>query len=286
MHAEKQGVRARLRRDMGRFSRSERRIARLLLDDPATGADTVSLLARRAGVSAPTVVRFARRCGFAGWTGLRDALRAEVPPDAPPEAPGTAWRDTADAAPQDDSPQDDARGGPARTAALLAQSTRETLTSLPSAELDAAGRILGGGPQHRVFLDGGRFTGVAARYLALRLMGLRDEVRVLPGHPVQLASVTRDLRRTDVLVLFDHRPYEERTARIAKQAKAAGARIVLFTDAWFSPVTEVADVVLAAAGRSPLPRTSLVPTLALIETLLTVLAGSDGRRPPGCKSTQ
>lgn len=261
---------------MGRFSRSERRIARLLLDDPATGADTVSLLARRAGVSAPTVVRFARRCGFAGWTGLRDALRAEVPPDARSDASQNAPQDTR---------QDAPRGGPARTAALLAQSTRETLTSLPSAELDAAGRILGG-PQHRVFLDGGRFTGVAARYLALRLMGLRDEVRVLPGHPVQLAAVTRDLRRTDVLVLFDHRPYEERTARIAKQAKAAGARIVLFTDAWFSPVTEVADVVLSASGRSPLPRTSLVPTLALIETLLTVLAGSDGRRPPGYKSTQ
>lgn len=245
---------------MARFSRSERRIARLLLGDPATGADTVSLLARQAGVSAPTVIRFARRCGFTGWAGLRDALRAEARADG-----------ARDAAP---------RRGPDRTAALLADSTRETLASLPTAELDAAGRILGAA-QHRVFLVGGRFTQVAARYLALRLMGMRDEVRILPDHPVQLAALARDLRRNDVLVLFDHRPYEERAARLAGEAKAVGARIVLFTDPWFSPVTEVADVVLAAAGRSPLPRTSLVPTLALIETLLTVLAGSESRRPQG-----
>ncbi|MEU5227129.1 MurR/RpiR family transcriptional regulator [Streptomyces toyocaensis] len=78
MHAGLQGVRRRLRSDMSRFSRSERRIARLLLEGPATGTDTVSLLARRAGVSAPTVVRFALRCGFAGWIELRDALRAET----------------------------------------------------------------------------------------------------------------------------------------------------------------------------------------------------------------
>jgi DNA-binding MurR/RpiR family transcriptional regulator len=261
---------------MSRFSPGERRVARLLLNDPAIATDTVSLLARRAGVSAPTVVRFARRCGFAGYTALRDALRAEVSANARQSAAGQ----TASFPPRAVRTSLGTCTGMDRAATLLTESTHETLASLPATELDAAVRLLGR-PGHRVFLDGGRFTGIAARCLALRLMRLRDGVHMVPDHPVPLASLARDLRRTDVLVLFDHRPYEERTARIARQAKASGARIVLFTDPWFSPVTEIADVVLAAAVRSPVPRTSLVPTLALIETLVAVLADSGDHHPSG-----
>ncbi|MEU3254826.1 MurR/RpiR family transcriptional regulator [Streptomyces sp. NPDC006997] len=274
---------------MGRFTRSERRIARLLLTDPAVGTDTVALLARRAGVSAPTVVRFARRCGFSGYPALREALRAELAACADPRALGVpgaravaAGPARADAAASRPVPVGAGRGVPqtavARAGVLLAEATRETLTSLPPAELDAAVRLLAS-ERHRVFLDGGRFTGVLAQCLELRLMGLRDGVRRLPDHPVQLAAVARDLRRSDVVVLFDHRPYEERTARLAHQAKAAGARILLFTDPTFSPVTEIADVVLTAVVRSPSPRASLVPTLALIEALVTVLADCGDRRP-------
>lgn len=161
----------------------------------------------------------------------------------------------------------------ARAAAPLAESTRETLTSLPFTKREAAVRLRGR-TKHRVFLDGGPFTGVAARHLAVRLMRLRDEVHMLPGHPVHLNALVQDLRRTDVLVLFDHRLYEERMARVAQEAKTAGARIVLFTDLWFSPVTALADVVLAAAVRCAMPGTGLVPTSALIETLLAVRADS------------
>lgn len=319
MHTGHQRVRELLRRDMSSFSRCERRIARLLLDDPSCATHTVSLLARRAGVSAPTVVRFAQRCGFTGYAALRDALRAQVPAQAgqdaasrPGPAPARAGEDTtadpgrASARSGPDAkahpepallglgaaaagaavPSRAVRASPAprtgmdRAAALLTESTRETLASLPSAELDAAVRLLGP-PGRRVFLDGGRFTGIAARYLALRLMRLREGVFMIPEHPVPRTSLTRDLRRTDVLVLFDHRPYEERTARIAQRAKSSGSRIVLFTDPSYSPVTEVADVVLTAAVCSPVPRTSLVPTLALIETLVTVLADPGDRHPSG-----
>jgi DNA-binding MurR/RpiR family transcriptional regulator len=261
---------------MSRFSPGERRVARLLLNDPAIAADPVSMLARQAGVSAPTVVRFARRCGFAGYTALRDALQSELAANARQSVGGQT--ESLPRGGVHTSPEP--RTGMDRAAALLMESTRETLASLPAAELDAAVRLLGRSG-HRIFLDGGRFTGIAARYLALRLMRLRDGVHLAPDHPVPLTSLARDLRRTDVLVLFDHRPYEERTARLAQQAKASGARIVLFTDPWFSPVTELADVVIAAAVRSPLPRTSLVPTLALIETLVAALADYGDHRPSG-----
>ncbi|HET9380029.1 MAG TPA: MurR/RpiR family transcriptional regulator [Streptomyces sp.] len=269
MHAGHQGVRTRLRGGMSGFSRCERRIARLLLDDPASATDTVSVLARRAGVSAPTVVRFARRCGFAGYGALRDALRAEVAAGAEARPGGAAAR-----------VPPGSRAGPAQAATLLAEGTRETLAALAEADLAEAVRLLGL-PRNRVFLDGGRFTGIAARCLALRLMRLREDVFMMPDHPVSRTSFARDLRRTDVMVLFDHRPYEERTARIAGQAKASGARVVLFTDPWFSPVTEVADVVLTAAVRSPVPHTGLVPTLALVETLVAVLADSGDIHPSG-----
>lgn len=297
MDAGRLGVCALLRERMNRFSPSERRIARLLLADPGLGTVTVSLLARRAGVSAPTVVRFARRCGFRGFPALREALRVEVSGSAPPCATGrdcggdeAVAPDRAGQArgpsPPPTRPGHGGRGRPphagtARAATLLARRTRETLTSLPPEQLEAAVRLLGSA-RHRVLLDGGGpFTGIVARCLALRLMELRREVRPLPRHAVHLAAAIRGLRRSDVVVLFDHRPYEERLARVAREARAAGARILLFTDPWFSPVTEIADVVLTAPVESVSPRTSLVPTLALVEALTAVLADSGDRPTSG-----
>lgn len=58
---------------------AERRVAReLLADYPAAGLGTSHSLAKLAGVSAPTVVRFATRLGFSGFTDLQHHLRTEI----------------------------------------------------------------------------------------------------------------------------------------------------------------------------------------------------------------
>ena len=64
---------------MDALTDAERRVARELLTDyPAAGLGTSHSLAKAAGVSAPTVVRFAASVGFGGFTDMQHHLRAEI----------------------------------------------------------------------------------------------------------------------------------------------------------------------------------------------------------------
>src|ERR1700755_2716197 len=69
--------------DGHRLSPAQRRIAQYLLDHMPDSAFLSSVvLARRAGVSQPSVTRFAAALGFSGYPAFRDALRA-IALDAP-----------------------------------------------------------------------------------------------------------------------------------------------------------------------------------------------------------
>lgn len=84
-------MRDRIAQVLDRLSPAERKVAELVAADPAgTMAATVASLARAAGVSEPTVVRFCRSLGYEGFADLRLALnRADAVAEgtAPPRPP-------------------------------------------------------------------------------------------------------------------------------------------------------------------------------------------------------
>lgn len=252
-----------LRRGLGRFSRAERRVARVLLADyPAAGLTTVASLAARAGVSAPTVVRFTRRLGFGSHEDFRQALRGE---------PGAQSASRPAQLPRRYGPESPA----GRAADVLTARTRETLAALPPDEIRAAVALLAD-PGHRLLLGGGRFTRLLAHCFALHLMRLRDGTHLLPSDEVELAALLATTGRRDVLVLFDHHRYERSTAEIARHAKNSGAKLLLLTDLRLSPVAGLADVVLPTATDAHAAGDSLVPTLAVVELLVAQLAEVQG----------
>lgn len=68
-----------IRHKLGELSPAERKVARVLLAGyPAAGFETVAVLAERAAVSAPTVIRFANRLGYRGFPDFQAALREEL----------------------------------------------------------------------------------------------------------------------------------------------------------------------------------------------------------------
>src|SRR5436309_6676043 len=61
------------------LTRSERRVAETVIDDPKIVAfGTVAQLAARSGSSGPTVLRFAAKLGFAGFVELQAAVQDEI----------------------------------------------------------------------------------------------------------------------------------------------------------------------------------------------------------------
>ncbi|MEU3202402.1 MurR/RpiR family transcriptional regulator [Streptomyces cyaneofuscatus] len=181
---------------------------------------------------------------------------------------------------------DGTREGDAPDAALLRHGSRlfadavtATLAELPPHDFEHAVRLLSD-RKRRITLAGGRFTHLLAQYLGLHLVQLRDDVRFLPDRDVERTAVLAALTRRDVLVVFDYRRYESDKTTLATLVQEKGGKVVLFTDTWLSPAAPHAEVVLPSRVTAPSPYDSLVPTLAVLETVVAgviTALGDDAR---------
>ncbi|GAA3111422.1 MurR/RpiR family transcriptional regulator [Streptosporangium carneum] len=257
-------VAERVRRSLAGSSAGERLVARTLLANyPTAGLETAARLAERAGVSAPTVVRFVARLGFAGYRAFQQALRDEI--EARRASPLTLAQQLGDGIAPDSLR--------VTAGAIFRQRLDESFAALSDSEIEAVVALLAD-QGRRVALIGGRYSHILAEYLDLHLRLLRPGTRVLDPRPESLAAFSVDVGRRDVVVVFDYRRYQRDVVEFARRAHEGGARVVLFTDPWLSPVSEVADLVIPVRVEAPSPFDSLVPALALVET---VVAGVTAR---------
>ncbi len=255
-----------VRAQLERLPGAERRVARALLAHyPTAGLDTAARLAEHAGTSTPTVVRFVARLGFDSYRVFQQVLREEV--DARTASPLTLPLASEVGTPA---------GLRARSVHSHVRSLQETLAALPDAELSAAVALLAD-PRRRIASLGGRFTHVMADYLDLHLRLMRSGSRLLDLRTELTATYLADVGRRDVCVIFDVRRYQREAVEFARAVKGRGAEVILCTDPWLSPASEVADVVLPARVEGPSPFDSLVPMTALVETLVAGVLAALGR---------
>jgi DNA-binding MurR/RpiR family transcriptional regulator len=240
------------------LTEGERRAARALLAGyPGTGLDTVGLFAERAGVSAPTVLRFIAKLGFSGYPEFRRTLWQEL--EASEAYPLTRLHST-----------DSGSEGLAVPGERLAELIRASIAMTPRGEID---RLVGLLRDERrgVFLLGGHFTEPAARHLAFHLRKLRPRVRLVAQDLLLRADELAEIRRGDVFIAFDVRRYQPDTVASVRFAKGRGAKTVLFTDQWMSEAAKASDVVLRARIDGPSRWDSLVGMIAQVELVAQAL---------------
>jgi DNA-binding MurR/RpiR family transcriptional regulator len=260
-------IRDRLTDPSLRLTPAERRLARAILANyPVAGLGTVAALAGRAEVSDPTVVRFALKLGFASFVAFQESLLGEVEQRLHSPLMMMEVR----------------RGVPEGSHPLVAyaHAIADTLAAdnggMAPLEFDRAIDMLAAA-RGRVLLIGGRFSGFLAGILEAHLHQLRPSTLLLSGNGADLVDRLADISARDVLIVFDYRRYQTDTVAFAGQARARGARIILFTDRWGSPIADQADVVLAAAVEAPSLFDTMVPALAQVEALATRLAERLGK---------
>ncbi len=262
-------VRALIETRLSTLSTSEKRIARLVTEKyPVSALGGVEDLARQAQVSAPTVTRFVRRLGFPRFVDFQRAIRAEV---QEAEASPLALLRRHQAAP--------APGGPEADAAMvedLAHSLRRLVAPSMTLALDRAA-VLIADARARVWMLGGRWSAIAAQYLAYQLSSLRGEVHVLsqPASGVREDRIA-DFTRRDLIVVYDFRRYQPDTIAFCRTARTRGVRIVLFTDPELSPICDLAEVTLPVEVATTSPLDTLVPALAATDALLARLVARLG----------
>ncbi len=243
------------------LTRAERQLATHILSHyPVSALGSITILAKGALVSTPTVVRLVQKLGYKGYPDFQKSLRAEVETMlVSPLARHDRW----------------AGGVPDthilnRFADAVVQNLQGTLGQIDHAEFDLAAALLAD-PGRRVFAMGGRITHSLADYFCSLMKVIRPEVTLLSDSSSTWPPALIDMVPGDVLLVFDIRRYENAVLQVAELAREQGAEIILITDRWVSPASSYARYTLCCHVEAPSAWDSNVSLLVLVETLLSAV---------------
>ena len=251
-------VRDLLKEKQAELTAAERKVAAVLLDEQLlTGLQSINRLAEYAEVSSPTIIRLARKLGFDGFSGMQDAIRDEI-----------AARMKQPLAKLDTSKQiGDSDDIISRFIEAVSSNINRTLERLDLAEFDQVAGLLSD-PTRRLYLLGGRITRSNAHYFFNHLQIIRPQVTLLDSSPSVWPQSLLDMDAGAVLIVFDIRRYEKELEKLADLALKQGANIVLFTDAWGSPIEKYAQYCFRATVEVPSSWDSTLAINFLIEALV------------------
>ncbi len=257
-----------VRQRLNDLSPAERKLARVLLASyPIAGLESVARFAERAQVSPPTVTRFITKLGFRGYPEFQETLRHEV--QARLSSPLTRYRGDQPAR-ETDSVLSDALD-------VAAENLKATVDVLSHRDINEAVEIIGD-VRRRVLVLGGRVSAPLARYLAAQLHLLRPGIGLVDSERSGPAQQLIDMRKGDVLVVFDYRRYQADTIESARVAAAQGCNVILFTDPWLSPASGFARQVIVTSVDMVGPFDSLVGAMAVVEGVVAAVLSRLGPR--------
>ena len=250
------------------LSPAERKLARVLLASyPIAGLESVARFAERARVSPPTVTRFITKLGFRGYPEFQETLRHEV--QARLSSPLARFRD--EQPPRGtDSVLSDALD-------VASHNLTATLDVLSHRDANEAVELLSD-VRRGVLVLGGRVSAPLARYLAAQLHLLRPGIGLVDAERSSPAQQLIDMRKADVLVVFDFRRYQADTIESARVASAQGCHVILFTDPWLSPASAYAKQVIVTSVDTVGPFDSLVGAMAVVEAVVAAVLSRLGPR--------
>ena len=234
---------------------TERRIAREVLDEPTLLAfGTVSDLASRVGTSRPTIVRFANKLGFDGYTQLQRHVRSDLSHRL--------------ARPSERIRHDKKVALPARAAVnnALASVFKATEGARLAALAKPVVRAV------NVWILSGETSQAGAHALHSGLSMVRPGVRSIEEH--SFGTDLSDAGPGDAAVVFDFFRYRRQVSNATRVFADAGVAVVAITDSPLSPLVEMAatwcEIEVPAIG----PFDSSVPAVAIAELLVSHVAKS------------
>ncbi|MDX8499088.1 MurR/RpiR family transcriptional regulator [Mesorhizobium sp. VK4C] len=250
---------------------SEERIVQVLLTDyPAAGLGTATSLAKRAGVSDPTVVRLAMKLGFEGFPALQRRLLADV--EARLHSPLLMME-----AKRPDMGTDSEQGAAIAYMHSVASNLNKALTSTPLASYQRAARLIMD-TKGKVVLLGGRYSRFIAGMLAAYLLQFRPDIMHIDALSAQKTDLLVDLGKRDLLIVFDYRRYQLDVVAFAQLAAARRVRILLFTDPWLSPISEFSELTLTCPIEVNSPYDTMASSVAQIEAVIAQILASMEKR--------
>ena len=137
------------------------------------------------------------------------------------------------------------------------------------------------GSRSSVLCLGGRISQAVAMVFQAHLLRLRRNVELVSSNPVERAERLMDVRKSDVVIVFDFAPYDPQTKSFAQLANERKASVVCFTDFEQSPVAEDAQLVICADNPIMSGVPSLSAAMCAAETVLSYAGEAIGTKARG-----
>ena len=237
----------------GDLTPTQRRIAEAALAEPTLLAfGTVSDLADRVGTSRPSIVRFATKLGFGGYTDLQEHVRNDLSRRL-------------------SRPSERIRSGGGQTAAARATINDAIKSVFDAVEGDRIAELVTPIVEARnVWVLSGETSQAGAHALQSGLSMVRPGVHWLDEH--SYGTELSDAAPGDTAVAIDFPRYRKQVTLAAQVLADSGVTIVAITDSPLSPLAELADtwsqINVPAVG----PFDSSVPIVAMCELIVAQVA--------------
>ncbi len=237
-----------------------RRVADALMSDPLLGALWgIESMAQRAEVSVGTVVRFARRLGYGGFSEFRDALR------------GACHARSGDSDLELMESPTDVFGTLAEVARRDGENLARLIQMVDQPTLEAAVKMLVRA-HHRVILGRG------VSHVMSLIMGFYFTQAGLPciaAIPSDFSNQVANLGAEDLLVVLSFAPYSRETVDSAIFAKESGIPVIAFSDRMDSPLKPFSDLLIPVPSEDLLFSCSITTFAALAHAFAIVVAAQD-----------
>ena len=254
-------IRERIEANAERMTASERKLAATLLADyPYSGLSSIQKLAEHAEVSPPSISRFVAKIGLPGYQEFQDQLMTELKEgQRSPVQVHQRGRSI--------------EGGYlsdfiSRAAAQMSVSA----DAITEAQFDRICQLLIN-PKHDVYVLGGRISNTIAQHISFHLRQSRSGVYHLPDNSEVWPEYLLRMKQGDVLFLVDFRRYQRALEDLADKAvERVGARVILMTDKWMSPISAHAAEILPVHIESGTLWDTYAPALSIAEAIVTRIA--------------
>lgn len=238
------------------LTRSERRLAELLLQDPDTLVLlTASELSAKASVSKATTARFFRRLGYpSSKTAQKEARQAIEAPRGRPKL-------------------DDRRFVATNISQHLAtemQNLVRSVEQMRSDDLNAATTLLARGEKLWIVGFGDNYP--LAHFARSLLIRVKPDIRMIPIGGFSVPEEFASIRDTDVVVALGVGRKSRGLRSIMRSAKAAGAGVVLITDQSTPAAIDAATITLRCRTQGSSVFDSVVAPVSLLSFLCSSLA--------------
>ena len=128
-------------------------------------------------------------------------------------------------------------------------------------------------PKRDVYVLGGRISDSIAQHISFHLRQTRQGVYHLPASVEIWPEYLLRMRRGDILFVVDFRRYQAGLEQLADKAvNRVGAKVILMTDKWISPIARHAAEILPVPIESGTLWDTYAPALTIAEAIVTRIA--------------